>query len=588
MPSSHIQVRDYSLIMMWPLAVRPCPGGPGADRILSDRMSQWPEKIRKAVEAEGCWKKLPSGLHHARSLQDIQRPSGCQLSPDEYSEFVYFYPFIQSFLFGRGDGQSAPLLTLYRHTEITAIEVTVGENEKERTFRLSVPRLNLYVFGTGDVFIVTEVSMPVSTLKEKGEAGNMTLTLANVLDVNECLRRAYAPYFYADMNSGCLKPGYALKDVSWVTENGRWTEPREELGCEIWQALSADLVADRPRNPLYAHWKQLLPRLKAQGLEWRQVQDDRMPAMTSVTVDDPDEISRGDWVRLANFDGHGTDLFPYSAAFLRDFEQTQCYDRFWEPGPGWMKTRYVTTGFGFAQVVQAGKEGRVVFTEHLRRHYFHMALISHFHQAALYNLSDQLATAVRDAQDSACRRGGVAQYDDWQPVARIAERMMLFTQAFWFPEVSNQVQAREMFAFMRRPLGVQALYDQVQREVQEASLYLNRLEDKRTAEATEKFNVIAAVGLALALTVGFLGMNIIVDAKSLDCLNGGGGCSFFETAWMSRRGWGVFGFVFIASFISIYLLYFAFYHSYKVKIIPSMSWLLFIFTLISSIYALFY
>lgn len=523
-PSSELAVRDYSLIMMWPLSVRSMrPGAPqaGGTQAVGEGDSA-AAAVRAALEADKTrWEPIADKLHHLRPLLNKGEQAEDRLTPGEYAEFVYFYPFVQQFLFGqqgRG-GDDQPLLSIYRFRDVDGLDIAF----KTSAATFEVPRISLYLFQTGDVFLVSEIcahgdvvwdgdlETPVERRVKR------PLWLSEVLDLNENLRRAYAPYFYSGSDSGnALKPGYAFKEVRWRHGDQLLNTKSERDIARCWDDLAADLHRfDRRRNPLYAHWKVFLPKFPNQTHCWRQVQDDRMPGMTSVSVDDPEQIGRGDWVRLANFDSPGSGL-PYGERFLRDFEEKNCYDRFWQPRHDWQTTRYVTTGFAFAQVVKKqgdAASGWSLYQTHFRTLYFHLMLICHFHQAALQNLSDQMASAVQGANLD--QSAGVSPTHK-RRMEQIMGKVVQFTQGYWFSDVSNQIMARELFSLVRSHLGVDALFAEVTAEAREINAFLNRLEDQRSARASERFNIIAAIGAVLGVSVGAMGMNMLIPGQSLD------------------------------------------------------------------------
>lgn len=517
LPSSELQVHAYSLIMMWPLSVRP-----QGDKNNNKTSNEIINAIKQAIDDDHRWKRIENKLHHLRPAGAINTPNDAP-STDEYAEFVYFYPFVQQFLFGKSPKEQT--LSIYRFTGVDEIEVELNINKKPSAAILEVPRLNLYVFGTGDVMLVSEVT----TTKDGKDAwdGEMTpcpyqrvrrrLKLSEVLQLNETLRRTYPPYFESQNKPGDEsqnKPGYAIKHAVWrhKGEVADWSVPKE--GEDDWAALSQAL-SDKggARNPLYLRWRALLPQFSSKSpYQWRQVQDDRMPAMTSVVLEDPAKLEEGDWVRLANFDGPGEGL-PYAKKFLETFEADCCYDRFWDPNDDGRRTRYLTTGFGFAQVLKKDGGFWKVLHRHCRTLYFQMALISHFHQAALQNLSDQMALV---AQKENLEGDHQELLDYRENIKQIMARIIQFTQIYWFTDVSNQIQARELFALLRKHLGLEALFAQVTAEARETNAFLNRLEDERTAKATENFNRIAMAGTVLGVTVGAMGMNMLIPGQTYD------------------------------------------------------------------------
>ena len=52
-----------------------------------------------------------------------------------------------------------------------------------------------------------------------------------------------------------------------------------------------------------------------------------MPVMAYLAMDDARALTRADFVRLGLVTGPGkSDVLPYSARYMRDFEERYCYD----------------------------------------------------------------------------------------------------------------------------------------------------------------------------------------------------------------------------------------------------------------------
>ena len=118
----------------------------------------------------------------------------------------------------------------------------------------------------------------------------------------------------------------------------------------------------RHRAPFFAtHWTHLLRPLvpdysDEKGLiRYRQIEYSRMPLMAYLAMDDARALTRADFVRLGLVTGPGkSDVLPYSARYMRDFENRYCYDQFWnEERSGRPGTRFMSCGHGFVMVGDA-------------------------------------------------------------------------------------------------------------------------------------------------------------------------------------------------------------------------------------------
>jgi hypothetical protein len=278
----------------------------------------------------------------------------------------------------------------------------------------------------------------------------------------------------------------------------------------------------RQRAPcIAAHWEYLLQPfvLEYPGqtgtLRYRQLEYYRMPFMAYLAFDEPQRLTRADWVRLGLVTRPGSpEELPYSAATLTDFESRYCDDRFWGRGGAGASrdTRILVTGQTLSMV---GAHGDPFFAaiEHgllsqFRHQYFLLFLIAHFHKAALLSISDELAVAMN--------RLVVGDTESVKAFKRTIRGMMevflRFTHRYWFCQVSNQELAQAMFDRLRRQLGNDALYAEVRDEVMDMGNYLDSDSARRQANTVLRLTVVTILGLLGTIATGFLGMNLIAAA----------------------------------------------------------------------------
>lgn len=470
--SKHIPVREFRQILIWPLRLEN-PESVSIRHSVAD------------LDASPFWQRLDDPLRHL----DADRKA---LSQAAYQEFVYFHPFVQSFLYGP---QAA--MQVFRRTDIQAASLDL-DNHVTGPFRadLAVDRINLYLFEGGNAVLVVEVSCGCvapgqsyqGLLRDQGKP--RVPGLAHILVILERFRRLYPPYWSDD------QAGLSPKSV-------RWIRPVHDDLCFSPLPLADALahVGTSRHPPLADHWRALLHPLRFSGKAdaghgeiWTHVVDERAPSMAYVAVDDPHAIEAGDWVRLAMLDEPGQGRNPYSPGFLAEFQAQHCYDRFWDDGDRQFNSRYLMSGYGFVAV---GSAGNPFFADHVRqhvrRHYFQMGLIAHFQNAALLTLSDRLAHAV-----DTLRHGSTDQAD------QILQDVLAFTHRYWFPDISNHVQARELYDRWRRHLDVEALQAQVMTEAQSLNAFVN-------GRQATRLNKIAVAGVVPAVVTGALGMNVVVQ-----------------------------------------------------------------------------
>lgn len=519
MTAATLPVRLFREILLWPLAFDVGDDGKGMAGLAAQlRGTQWKEveDPRRHLREDGTDDPLPR---------------------EAYAEVVYFHPFVQRFLFAdptTEDRESRPM-RLFQRTDVTRVRLTWGGSEP-KIFALTVDRVNLYLFDSGIVILVVEISTtdgravldvePSLTLDPSFSRDMRSLTVADVQNILCRFRRAYPPFWNRN------NPGYCFQSVEWLCGSAPLPGPGpEEAG-----ALSARLN-NSGEPPTLPHWRVLLSPLRLRAYcprgtpehaaALRHVVDDRIPTMALVGVNDPFAIDRGNQMRLCFADEPGNNELPYAHDFLEDFESKHAYDRFWEKGHCEHTTRYLCSGYNFVVLAKDGGPKawsflRAHLQTHFRRHYFQIGLLCHHQKAALLTLSDAVSGAVNDfAADL------TAAPDDPQPrdalrkaMERLHGRALAFTHRFWFTDITNQIQGQELTALWNRQLGTQAVFDQLNREITESTAYLSaRSQDRstrsqdRSTHAALRLNYLAAAGLVLALTTGALGMNVLASGK---------------------------------------------------------------------------
>ncbi|WP_042442600.1 hypothetical protein [Azospirillum sp. B510] len=473
-PSQNILVREFRQILVWPFSLE---GGRATD----------PRGLREeAVKAlaGGGWTEIPRLLDHLGTAGDGQ---------GAYQEFVYFHPFVRDFLYGK-NGESDEI-RLFRCTGCDRLDATFGTDADAFTVEFQVERANLYLFDAGIAVLALELRNNGGIIAADGP---QPMRLHHAQTIQERLRRAYPPYWDSEGRAGLMPTS-----VRWRCQDGRSSPGHAPPS----PAAMIGPTVELGEPPLAGHWAALLkPLLSRDQVHIRQVVDDRIPQMLYLRVDNPAEISRGDWVRLANCDEPGDLPCPYAEDFLSDFETRHCYDRHWITNErGGVNTarasRYLFSGYGFVAVGgEANGFFKTILPTHFRRHYFQLALLAQFEYAALLAESHRLADAETP-----------------KDVERGLKRVLDFTRKYWFVDVSNQIQAREMYALWRGSLNTKALYDQVREEARAAAEYRDATESRQATEATTRLTIAALLVAVPSLATGFLGINLIsFSSKKFD------------------------------------------------------------------------
>jgi Mg2+ and Co2+ transporter CorA len=176
--------------------------------------------------------------------------------------------------------------------------------------------------------------------------------------------------------------------------------------------------------------------------------------------------------------------------------------------------RFLCSGYAFVMV---GDARAPVFVDRergllaqFRHEYFLVFLIAHLHMAALLMLSHRAVSAVRRLNiesDDSVRR--------FRRETRQSKEIFLrFTHRYWFHEVSDKAQTRELFQKLEDHLGTERLYAEVRDELEDMSNYLDSDALRRQSNTMIRLTVVTILGLILTGVTVFLGMNIISEADA--------------------------------------------------------------------------
>jgi Mg2+ and Co2+ transporter CorA len=124
-------------------------------------------------------------------------------------------------------------------------------------------------------------------------------------------------------------------------------------------------------------------------------------------------------------------------------------------------------------------------------------------------LSDRLVTALNRLEIG--KAESVKQFK--RAIREILEVFLRFSHRYWFHEISDQAQARALFALTREHLGTEKLYTELREEIQDMSQYLDSDSLRRQANTVVRLTVVTTAGLVATITTGFLGMNLIEAAQ---------------------------------------------------------------------------
>jgi hypothetical protein len=475
-------VRHFRQILVWPLQLVPIREG-------SQIQKHW--EVLEQAGADNPW----------REVADEITGDPAQFQERHYSEFVTFLPHVQRFLYGEGrvgrGGADSPI-RVFRRRDIAQVRLRHRPEAAPAVFR--VAHVDLYFFYDIDI-VVPAVEI---------YADDIDLQLAQ--ETLYRFGRAYPPHWEPD-GTGTHCPARA----EWLDDRGAVLATSDFEKREKYLSYVC-----RHRSPCIAsHWEALLAPLvldRSGGsgqIRYRLVEYYRMPVLGYLALDDPRSLSRSDFVRLGLVTAPARDdALPYSERHLYDFEQRVCYDRYWSAQPGGPSTRFMCCGHA---LVVVGSRREALFTDpetgvlgQFRHQHFLLFLIAHFHKAALLMLSDRLVVALNklDIQQPE----SVKQFK--RTIRQVFEIFLRFTHRYWFHEVSDQAQARELFRMCAEQLGTDRLYAEVREEIQDMSAYLDSDSLRRQANTVVRLTVVTTFGLIATVTTGFMGMNLIAEADA--------------------------------------------------------------------------
>ena len=474
-------VRTFHQILLWPLHLQPAQGDRGT-RDHWELLRDDPGHIWKEVDDEFCG--------DADSFQERH-----------YREFVTFLPYVQRLLYGEASGHRSlqgdgrPLIKTFRRSDIAKVRVLLPGREAPVSF--DIRHIDLYFFHDLDLAILAV------------EISGTDLPLDAVQDMLHRFGRAY-PAGWTAQGDGLNCP----RKVEWLSARG------EVLAVSNYEDRKAYLAAVlHDRVPvLSSHWQYLLRPLVAHhgdqpgAVRFRQLESYRMPLMAYLAVEEPERLTRADYVRLAYTNGPGDrDMLPYSERHLAQFEETACYDKYFDPSQfdSGLSVRLLCHDHAFLMV---GDAARSFFTDpergilgQFRHQYFLLALIVHMHKAALLMLSDRMVKTVTDLDTD--RPETVRRFRT--EIRVLLEKFLRFTHRYWFYEISDQAQARSMFKLTREHLGTERLYTELREEIQDMSQYLDSDSLRRQSNTVVRLTVVTTAGLIATITTGVLGMNLL-------------------------------------------------------------------------------
>jgi hypothetical protein len=492
-PAAAIQVHHLRQVLLWPLRLVPA-----ADTDDSElRRAPW--LALRALGSASPWVEQ----------QDEYTGDASHFHERHYTEFVSFLPYVQRFLYGQGrrgrDEQDNPAagspMRIFRRHDIAALRVVARPGDA--AVRMQVVHIDLYFFYGVDVVL----------LNVELEADGLPMP-----QVQELLYRGGRAFPAGWDDDGMSR--HSLAQAEWLDAAGQVLCASDSGDADAPEAYLAHVAEHRA--PRFApHWEFVLAPLvnhhsaAAGRLRVRQIEYYRMPMMAYLAVDDPQALSRADFVRLGlGLGADGAGSLPQGAAAPGEFEARFCYDRFWGADGVAPHTRYLCSGQALVVVGDAKSafyrcRNRGVLAQ-FRHQHFLLFLIAHFQKATLLMMSDQLSEALMAL--NVAEPDSVKRFKRRIRIAYVA--FLSFTHRYWFHGISEQLPVKTLFNLARGHLEVEPLYAEVKERIHDMNGYLDADSIRRQANTVVRLTVVTIFGLIGTVTTGFLGMNLLAEADS--------------------------------------------------------------------------
>lgn len=477
--SSSKPVRQFRQILLWPVQLMP---------------------IREGAQIQRHWELLeqPGAGNPWREVRDEFCDDPRDFHERHYNEFITFLPHVQRFLYGegRGGGRGGSPVRVFRRQDVASVRIALKSGAAPRT--LGIKHVDLYFFYDIDVVLLNV------------EVFTQDLDLAEAQELLYTFGRAY-PANWDEQGQAVHCPAR----VDWLDDAGR------VLATSDFEKRDKFLgfVARHRAASIASHWAFLLHPLVLDSsdesglIRFRQMEYYRMPTMGYLAVEDPQRLSRSDFVRLGLVTAPGSgDALPYAEAHCADFELACCYDRYWGTGGAGTSTRFMTCGHALVIVGDARSpmfvDDETGVQSQFRHQYFLLFLIAHMQRAALLMFANRLAEAVDhlDIHDAE----SVKRFK--RVIRQNFEIFLRFTHRYWFHDLSDQAQMKALFQMCARHLGTDPLYAEVKEEIFDMSQYLDSDSLRRQANTVLRLTVVTTFGLVGTVATGFLGMNLLAEA----------------------------------------------------------------------------
>jgi hypothetical protein len=356
----------------------------------------------------------------------------------------YYLPFTNSVIFPHKDSKDVFL----RYSKRLEMDCSLRMNQQHIPFRIHSVDVVLCPFDLGFITVRTEVRCDDLTYSQVLEFVNRFRILQNMKDLDEPVE---------------------------LVQDGKLYNEVEEF---ILDGLVPGMIAYLDKTDLEKTYFEKLPFFV----------DERMFVQGLVSFTDNCPIAPEDIYRASRVDGLDLQGAPYISSsnmdYIQRYLEEHIYDR-WGPD-----TFYVIEENSFFCLTNQSKEVTTALGNHMYGAYYYGVLINLFYKVVLLKLSNRYSHVQLDQNQD--------EIDD------LIRSITIFSARYYFLEVATQSQGKEIFLQLRKHLGSDELYAEVNETLADLYKYQENFTAKRS-------NYLLLILTIYSVVSGIYGMNQVIE-----------------------------------------------------------------------------
>jgi hypothetical protein len=443
--------------------------------------------------------------HHHEGSPIVQRLGGWKraaytrfdMESPAYQDMVFFHPFVRRVFFDTAGAGGESLLRVYAIPLEDRRVFFEAEDAKERSARMQVTDLRLFIFANG----ISILSLGVEGYR---------MTAREALWINESMRKVYPS------SSRQFREGRFPKRIALTMDHDG---SRITLAEENFQDC-AGMIGFLP--PLAQTITSLLYFADYGKEEYEPVLDERMIVYTYAAIDTqsvPEGFAASEDYRILisrflYIDRYGED-YRYDRYFIRQQMLRQLYTRWAHQGTYYGATSYsnVTVCLGnFDCDEHQLCEGFLIHRMFDGRYYL-MAIVALFYRATLLHFAEVSALVSRtlyiDQQDDKLAIENIKLAND------LRSEFLHFANYWYFDELANKEEEIDHFLLQCREYRTDTMKHEIEEEVEKLNASLHNYFQFRNTEAVNRLAMLSLIFGAGAVLTGFFGMNFSREFASV-------------------------------------------------------------------------